>query len=35
VTKIRGMGWKPKVAIEDGITATYDWFLKNAPEAKG
>jgi len=35
VTKIRGMGWKPKVTIEDGIAATYDWFLKNAPEAKG
>ena len=35
VTKIRGMGWKPKVTIEDGITATYDWFLQNAPEAKG
>jgi GDP-L-fucose synthase len=35
VTKIRGMGWKPKVSIEDGIAATYDWFLKNAPEAKG
>ena len=35
VTKVRGMGWKPKVTIEDGITATYDWFLKNAPEAKG
>jgi GDP-L-fucose synthase len=34
VTKIRGMGWKPKVAIEDGIAATYDWFLENAPEAK-
>ena len=35
VTKIRGMGWKPKVSIEDGIVAAYDWFLKNAPEAKG
>jgi len=35
VTKIRGMGWKPKVTIEDGIAATYDWFLKNAPEARG
>jgi GDP-L-fucose synthase len=35
VTKIRGMGWKPKVSIEDGIASTYDWFLKNAPEAKG
>jgi GDP-L-fucose synthase len=34
VTKVRGMGWKPKVSVEDGIAATYDWFLKNAPEAK-
>ena len=35
VTKIRGMGWKPKVSIEEGIGLAYDWFLKNAPEAKG
>ena len=35
VTKIRGMGWRPKVTTEDGIASTYDWFLKNAPEAKG
>jgi len=34
VTKIRGMGWKPKVSVENGIAATYEWFLKNAPEAK-
>jgi GDP-L-fucose synthase len=34
VTKIRGMGWKPKVSIEEGIASAYDWFLKNAPEAK-
>ena len=35
VTKIRGMGWKPKVSMEEGIGLAYDWFLKNAPEAKG
>jgi GDP-L-fucose synthase len=35
VTKIRGMGWKPKVSMEEGISLAYDWFLKNAPEAKG
>jgi GDP-L-fucose synthase len=35
VTKIRGMGWKPKVSMEDGIGLAYEWFLKNAPEAKG
>jgi len=35
VTKMHGMGWKPKVSVEDGIAATYDWFLKNAPQANG
>jgi GDP-L-fucose synthase len=35
VTKIRGMGWKPKVSMEEGIGLAYEWFLKNAPEAKG
>jgi GDP-L-fucose synthase len=35
VMKIRGMGWKPKVSMEEGISLAYEWFLKNAPEAKG
>jgi GDP-L-fucose synthase len=35
VTKIRGMGWKPKVSMEEGIGLAYEWFLKNATEAKG
>ena len=34
VTKIRRMGWKPKVSMEEGIVLNYDWFLRNAPEAK-
>ena len=34
VTKICGMGWKPKVSMEEGIGLAYDWFLRNAPEAK-
>jgi GDP-L-fucose synthase len=34
VTKIHGMGWKPKVSMEEGIGLAYDWFLRNAPEAK-
>jgi GDP-L-fucose synthase len=25
--KLAGMGWAPKVALRDGIAATYDWFL--------
>ena len=29
LTKLRGMGWHPRVQLEGGIRATYDWFLKN------
>lgn len=25
--KLRSLGWQPSVALEDGITATYQWFL--------
>ena len=35
VSKMRGMGWKPSVSLEQGILATYEWFLQNAPESKG
>lgn len=28
-TKITGLGWNPQVALRDGITSTYDWFLAN------
>ena len=35
VSRIQQLGWRPTIAIEDGIASTYDWFLKNAPEARG
>ena len=34
VTRIRKLGWKPGIAVDDGIASTYAWFLQNAPEAK-
>ena len=34
VSKIQGLGWQPSISVEFGISATYEWFLQNAPEAK-
>lgn len=30
--KLRGMGWTPRIGLEDGIASTYRWFLANATE---
>ena len=27
VTKLTSLGWRPKIALEDGIRETYRWFL--------
>lgn len=27
--RLRTMGWSPSISLEDGITATYRWFLEN------
>nr|WP_184693258.1 GDP-L-fucose synthase [Rhizobium leguminosarum] len=26
--KLKNMGWKPRISLEEGIRAVYDWFLK-------
>jgi GDP-L-fucose synthase len=28
-SKLRDMGWRPKVALRDGIATTYQWYLEN------
>jgi GDP-L-fucose synthase len=30
VTKIRQLGWKPRIGLRDGIARTYEWFLGNS-----
>jgi GDP-L-fucose synthase len=29
VTRLQNLGWRPTIALRDGIAQTYEWFLKN------
>jgi len=29
VTRLKGLGWTPKIGLKDGIASTYRWFLAN------
>ena len=32
VSKLRELGWAPGISLRDGISRTYDWFLKNVAQ---
>ncbi len=34
VSRLANMGWTAKISLEDGITETYDWFLKHVTELR-
>jgi GDP-L-fucose synthase len=34
VSRMRGLGWAPKIDIERGIAEVYDWFIKNSDYAQ-
>jgi GDP-L-fucose synthase len=34
VSRLRAMGWAPKITLRHGIAATYDWFLQHLPEQR-
>ena len=29
ISKINKLGWKPTIALKDGIRNVYEWYLKN------
>jgi GDP-L-fucose synthase len=33
-SRIAALGWAPEISLEDGITATYRWYLENAVESE-
>jgi GDP-L-fucose synthase len=36
VSRLRDLGWSPKIAFDEGVRATYDWFLAQDPaEVRG
>ena len=34
IGKLTDLGWKPKIALEEGIASTYRWFLENVVSEK-
>ena len=34
VSKLTGLGWQPKIPLEEGIASTYRWFLENVVSEK-
>jgi len=35
VSKVKSLGWRPKVALEDGLRLSYQWYLENASGLRG
>ena len=35
VTRLKSMGWQAKIALEDGVSETYRWFLQNNQSLRG
>ena len=35
VSRLTALGWKPSIALADGIASTYAWFLAHHDEARG
>ncbi len=34
VTRLAGLGWRPRIGLREGIAQTYDWYLRHVAEAR-
>jgi nucleoside-diphosphate-sugar epimerase len=34
VSRVNALGWKAKIALEDGVRSTYQWFLTHVDELR-
>ena len=35
ISRIAELGWAPRIPLEEGIRATYEWFIQNQSDARG
>ena len=33
ISRLRQLGWQPRITLEDGVRDSYEWFLRNSAEA--
>jgi GDP-L-fucose synthase len=34
VSRLHGLGWRPRISLKEGIAATYTWFKEHAVDAR-
>jgi len=34
VSRLQSLGWRPRIALKDGIAATYAWFKEQSSELR-
>lgn len=33
-SRLKGLGWSPKIPLREGLQTTYDWYLQNLNELR-